>query len=587
MSARPEDKFAASAGLRTMPRLNSGRQAEVVALYLRTLENMARVNGAARSWCYSAPGARTVQTSRLFVCIEDLYRLRDLLTTASDDLVLYCPGPVMVPYVRALATSVGNWTVQIKPADRISWITRRIGNALERPIDALRFLRTFIKLACTKPDVPISQDADIILVTTFWPHRIDPTKPYRDVFFGDLPDKLREAGHRVLLVGQSDGDETETSARVSAMPAGGLCPFSRAVGWRDVIATFGELVSQPLKIATKETVLGQSIRPLVSWDMAAGRFFWPGRGIIFERALGRILRNNPVKTLFYPYENNAWERAFARAGHGSPQPPRIVGCQHCAVLPSHLKHLATAEDLPSDRPDLVITTGPAASDFLARQMKQDPTRIKAGCTLRLSQFYEVSPRTIQPSKRATTHILVLLEGLLSMRQFLGFLHQGLSGSKGFSVSIRAHPTLPLDQLLPGTPIILDGQPFAQSTHETLYDAALDADVIIYQGSTAAMEAVALGVPVVYCDMGSALSSDPLIDCDALKAVVSEPVDLAAACTRLAALPADVYRSEANRARGYFEGYFAKSSAENLNTYISADTPLHQAEPKSIEVLAHN
>ena len=94
-----------------------------------------------------------------------------------------------------------------------------------------------------------------------------------------------------------------------------------------------------------------------------------------------------------------------------------------------------------------------------------------------------------------------------------------------------------------------------------------ADMVIYWGSTVALEALSMGKPVVHYDNGSVLSYDPLFELKDLKWRVQAPQPLAAVLDEIALLPDGEYASRLQAARQYVADYFYPVTPQAMSAFL--------------------
>jgi hypothetical protein len=110
--------------------------------------------------------------------------------------------------------------------------------------------------------------------------------------------------------------------------------------------------------------------------------------------------------------------------------------------------------------------------------------------------------------------------------------------------------------------------YRASSGVSVTEALQESDVILYASSTIAIEAISLGIPVVYLDIGDFMSPDPLFDFSELKWSLTEPAQLMPALKMIAALtPADLDERRA-AARAYAQSYLAPVDAPGVAAFVN-------------------
>jgi surface carbohydrate biosynthesis protein (TIGR04326 family) len=340
-------------------------------------------------------------------------------------------------------------------------------------------------------------------------------------------------------------------ARRGDIPAASIAHFLRP---SDIVAAAWQSLTMRFDLGAVRLPDGVGAAPYIAAEIAQerGSMF---QGLLIERALARALVRHPRARVIHTYENNPWERAVDGAAHGASPRRDVIGYLHCAVLPSHLKNFVAPEETAiRPAPDRIVCTGPAAREVFLRLGAHDPARVLAGGALRGPALSQLAPRRSPPGRVHT--VLALLEGLTSMTALLRFL-AAAAPAGGRRILIRPHPVMPLGVLLPAAGISLDpAHGLDESRAPALADAIAEAQAVIYQSSTAAMTALALGVPLIKVRLPGALEDDPLFACDALKRVVDRPDRLAAALDDVECMDQPTFDTELARARGYLDRYLA-------------------------------
>ena len=173
--------------------------------------------------------------------------------------------------------------------------------------------------------------------------------------------------------------------------------------------------------------------------------------------------------------------------------------------------------------------------------------------------------------RGHSRLLVVLEGLPSMvSPLILFMHRALAGQTAVKASVRVHPQCPysLERLLHEAAFSLKGHPtLAPSRHAHLLDDFEEADLVVYKGSTAAIEAGYLGIPLIHVRTPDLITDDPLFEVSALKRVVRQPDELLPAVADLARLTPDQLIVSVTVFRDYVDDYFAAPTEDAMAAFM--------------------
>lgn len=545
-----------------LPPIAAGQRQYFIADYQAAADSQIAANHDNPDVWYTALATKNVWHSGLYLGLEHLWRLDRLLHERKDGFAIVARSAALRRMAAALATARG-WQVRMGATSSpvLGWLKDR----LRGPVSAFRYLATLCDQGRGPRDLAGIRTADVIFVTVFLPEKYKGVEPYRDIFFGNLPAALLPQGKTPLLFGQISGDSAPLSAAMLKHESFPIRSLVHATDLRDVFGAVLRAGVTALRAVPVSSQLGIDITSLARLDLARGRWQEITVGRLIEAALVRLLQAHPAAQLMHIYENNRWEHACRRAADRCGR--TVTGYQHSAVIRSHLK-MQALPGMAKPYPDRIVASGPEARRILVEVMGHDPGRIIDGCALRPSP---PPPAGCYRRRGELRHILVLLQGLAILPHFYDALQEAFGGSgTEIEVTLRPHPGFTVAQMIRDTRLVLQA-PFRASSEPDLVRELLEHDVVVYGGSTAAMEAVAAGVPAVHLDVGDSVDVDPLFAEPALTARVGDPAQLLDACRRLAALPDAEYQQQAARARAYVGDYFAPPTAGMLATIVNLAT----------------
>jgi hypothetical protein len=265
-------------------------------------------------------------------------------------------------------------------------------------------------------------------------------------------------------------------------------------------------------------------------------------------------------------ENNPWERACTRViNHTSPKPEN-VGYMHCAVLRAHTKIIITEEERNvRPRPSKLICTGRHARDLMVRFGGHSPDEVVAGCALRHGYLASMGSRLTL--NRPIRNILVVLEGLPSMSPFVRFIFDTLETRQEFDTVIRPHQAFPFDLILHHAGLSAsDFNRVRISQADQIAQDFENTDLVIYMGSTAAVEAGYMGIPLVHYKHPNLLTDDPLFEVSSLKKVAATPGELFSAIEEFESMDDAEYTSQTESLRDYINNYLTMPSPRTTSVF---------------------
>ncbi len=303
----------------------------------------------------------------------------------------------------------------------------------------------------------IDTDATMILLTLR--HRFSGRE---DTYWGPLEAWLVHAGYRVHTI-------------VIAEHGATLPPGSSAIeSWTTMAERW-----QCLRVVWRQPWVNRQTMGLALWGELAE---WAGYHLARQCKDLRVL---------LPYEGRIWERRLMIGLRAWMHRVRCIGYSHAVLTPDH------RTQAHPDGPDLILTMGDFNRTKLIDTFGHPAEYVRTVGALRQHSSLRFEARRRGNAKL----LLVLATDAAEAEQALTLLEsQALDGT---TVRIRPHPTVPLPRT-------------ARFAHEcSRDDLQADvrwADVVCYLRSTAAIEALAHGVPLIALDA----SCDPFREFTAFK-----------------------------------------------------------------------
>jgi len=418
------------------------------------------------------------------------------------------------------------------------------------------------------------------IVTLVHPHSIMADGRFRDTYFGDLSNWLASRNVPVVTAGIIQGQALPLSSAFrspaspsSRIPFDALLPPGEILrcGW-DALRAFLSWRRQAnaVRLEIRGITLDRLIRHAIRDAHASGDVF---RNLYVYRCAGRLAERLNVTRCWYPYENRAWEKMLLLGMRATRPSMRLVGYQHASVTASHTNFLLTDEEVKiTPLPDAIVTLGDVTRQWLIREGNHPSSMLKTGCALRQQKVSSAALR-VRRATRVTQVLLALATNLNEYVGALGFLEDasattGFCRHDGRALRIRPHPTISLNeavQLMPEGRIHFHYTVSAGTVTEDLAWA----DVVLYASSTIGLEAVGLGVPAVYLDLGGILDTDPMGGWTNLKWIAREPKDLAGVLAEIEALSEQQYQERQRTGQAYVGAYLAPVTNHALQVFCEA------------------
>jgi surface carbohydrate biosynthesis protein (TIGR04326 family) len=282
----------------------------------------------------------------------------------------------------------------------------------------------------------------------------------------------------------------------------------------------------------------------------------------------RLLQAVHVETFLLTYENNPWEKMCIMAVREGA-PGIIVGYQHNVVPQASANMFVSRwEKNAMPMPDRILTVGDRPKEIMERYGNYDCGEIETSCGLRF-EYLENLPVA---ARQRLGNILVVLEGIDDVYKMVNYVMKELGRNESFKVIIRTHPVLPFHCIQRKLDYSLDSLPnFGLSTrNSSLKDDIEWADVVMYWGTTVALEALCMGKPLIHYSIGTCLSYDPLFECWHLKWTVSDEESMVNILDEIYSLDDAEFYVEQNHALAYIRHYVFPVSEHGLSRFFVHD-----------------
>ncbi|MDD5439161.1 MAG: hypothetical protein PHS37_03145 [Candidatus Omnitrophica bacterium] len=268
--------------------------------------------------------------------------------------------------------------------------------------------------------------------------------------------------------------------------------------------------------------------------------------------------------LRYPFENRSWEKMILSAARETSGDIRCVGYQHASLTPKHTNFiLEEGEIAHMPFPREIISMGKITRDLMIGTFGFPRDMVKIGCALRQSGN---APAASAGRKMSGELLLytVLASSLDEYVRVLRFLDQAsLPGE--YTIRIRPHPAIDFKKALEiYTPREAS---YTLERGGRLADSLAEADILIYASSTVSIEALALGKPVIHCEFGNFINSDPLFHFSDFKWECVAPKDLSGIINGIRSLGDTDFEERRKSGIRYARDYFYPVNRDNIRVFL--------------------
>ncbi|MBN2245140.1 MAG: hypothetical protein JW755_04775 [Candidatus Aminicenantes bacterium] len=403
-----------------------------------------------------------------------------------------------------------------------------------------------------------------VVKTFIYDHSFSESGAYRDVFFGSLLDYLKEK-RQVLVYANILGNYKYCMNKIAQCSSHVILPIEAFLSSTDILGALFQFLFCKIRTRRKALFWGYDVTDIIN-----NEFFRTYNGIDLYQFLHywstkKLLQTLPVEIFLLTYENNPWEKMCMMALREYSPNTTVIGYQH-TVVPQASANMFIGENEKDviPMPDRVLTVGEAPKEIMERYGSYEKGRIGTSCGLRFEYLFHAST---SPRKRSG-HILLVLEGIFEVYKMVNYVLRELKGKSQYRVTIRTHPVLPLGLFQHKlTHPLKEVSNFALSNHRLLKDDIDWADIVIYWGSTVALEALSMGTPVIHYESDSILSYDPLFECSHLKWVLSEKEPLIPTLDEIYSLSNERFGEERMKAKEYLSRYFHPVTEDEFKKFL--------------------
>jgi len=405
----------------------------------------------------------------------------------------------------------------------------------------------------------------------------------KDIYFGRLPGFLKKNGLHVLYFGEfAYGFEHEFDNITRGLEDPVILGRSLVHGWDFVKGyCFQFSASRRIKLQPGLKILGVDVDAVFrNYFQAHSQDQEIRANFLSYRAAVKLTKKIKIDRVYMPFENYAWEKLThlallkvfggqgtapsLRAFQKGPLPPeaKVISFQHAQVALNAAKFFMGEKERHSIVfPDRIVTVGDVTRNFLIEKKHYPAERVITGCALR--QDYVISGERVE--RKQTRRVLAQLWSVEKSARLINFIHAAGIHPGKYHVTISPHPCNPLEKLIPH----LD---FQYKDHFTLFTGSLKEsfsvnDLVIYHGTTACLDALANGLPVINVEFDDFITVDPLFEFHDFKWTVSKPEELAGAIDAIYALSDEEYYQRQQKGFEFVKNYFYPVTEENMKKFL--------------------
>lgn len=369
----------------------------------------------------------------------------------------------------------------------------------------------------------------LTLITTWIDSRsFAPDGSYQSINFGILGNKLRKQGQEVCILPKLlPGFSFLKAAKLFRKSGEPVFFLESLLSPLNIIRAFWKAEKEHFSLAEAHFFRGWNVSAIMREDLQRDRirgraaFSW-----LFHDSLQQLKKRNvEIASFIYPYENHAWEKGYLLSLKELFPRAISIGYQHATLSKMHLNYFFSPQEagvLPL--PDRIVTNGDYFSSLFIEN-GYPPKRLVRGGAIRYEYLFSIKALASSHNKR---HILVTIAQNPKLAlEIVSLVLEAFRDLPQYRVVLRFHPGTRLSQTI--RKIYLGSLPthFSVSNSKPFWELLQGAGVLIYQDSAAALEGMALGIPVIQISSNHLVDLDPHDDVPRIRHQVSTSQELRA------------------------------------------------------------
>ena len=352
----------------------------------------------------------------------------------------------------------------------------------------------------------------VVLIKTFaYPEDFKPNQPFSDRMFGQLHSFLERQGYTRIILCHVNHEFFDTIKKIKTDPSS-IYPYEYFLTLSSIARSLVDVLTFVPSISST-IVFQEEVRNLIKAESYSSGARVNHYAYTFVAK--RLLRAYDINRVILTYENRAWENAFIFGLRKEKSSIPIVGYLHTVVFQASANYFIGAREREcKPLPDKILTVGDEMKSRLLESGEYLESTIIPVGALRFTYLWEAKPRS-QATKNNV--VLVVLEGVLPVGLMVLYVLSQAKLFHGWKIRIRSHRELPWSTLSRVWGIDLNLYENVEISENTSLASDLNqCDICMYWGSTVAIEALHMAIPLIHFDSENALSFDPLEGFDNLK-----------------------------------------------------------------------
>ena len=537
------------------------------AKYVELLSELNRANHSFFWWAFYFTRKESLYTNFAHVIFECCLIQSVIEKHPSSDLAIVTNNMQLIMTIRKWASTRGFQTITaLKRNSNVggklkTYVPLRMVHAILKAFGLFILMKAFCR-------IPVNKKKRYTVIATLLDHRFHAdTGPYKDIYFGQLPEYMSKNELPVLVYG---GVPLRNSWRILDTLRKQKTPFpiipwhyyDSGLGLAKAIFWYFLKYVRPIRLKGTSVIDGlevdHMIKGAIRHDFLSGHFF---HSIWMYYSTKALVKKVEVAACVFPYENRSWEKMLISGLSSNGKSIRTVGYHHAAVTPAHTSlMLGRDEAQVIPMPDTIVTMGEVTKQILQESGNYPDGLLRVGCALRQGGGGLPNNRR----NRGDPKLLVVLASVADEYvETLLFLEKAFEGVASYQIGIRPHPEFTIEEALSRVgKLKLEFQVMSGPIEDNLDWA----DVLVYVSSTVGLTAISNGIPAISIDLRKFVQYDPAPPDCPLNWSVRDPQQLIPTLKYIRSISDDDFRILQDQAAEFGKRYFGPVTDESLAAF---------------------
>lgn len=408
----------------------------------------------------------------------------------------------------------------------------------------------------------LSSEGAYYVIKSFVYDRSFTEKGYKDAFFGPVVEEL-SSRRKIIIFVNILGSLNFCLDQIRKEKSHYIVPLDLHISLFEILCECWRACFYKIKTEKPCLFAGNDVGEIIEDEISRSLNEVDPYQALHYQATRKLAKDFKITEFLLTFENNPWERMSIMALREVSPSTKIIGYQHAVIPQSALNMFVSQEEIGQlPIPDRILTVGQEPKRIMDEYGCLPQETVQISCGLRFEYLFKL-PQFERKTERV---ILLALEGIVEVYQMVNFVIGQLKNSD-FKILIRPHPVLPVKAFKPMLDFDLDKMANVEiSSSLSVKDDIEKSCVVIYWGTTVALEALWMGRPVMHFDMNLGLNYDPLFRCSHLKFNMDTKKSLIVQLERILGMDQNKFIKERDSAREYLQQYFYPISKENLSVF---------------------